>query len=354
MRLRRESRILKSKALASFSHAVAAFNAPQPNGGRVTIVLMSTQHAFEMLLKAALVQQRVEVFDHQDQTSIGFEKCVNLSSEKLRVSPEEAGTLRAICALRDAEQHWYCVVSEGILYTHMRAAVTLFDELLQRAFNERLANHLPERVLPISTQPPRDLQTLIDEEYSQIRQLLQPGKRHGAEARGRIRTLVGLQAHAVEDLRVSERDVDRAERGIRGGTARQELLPNLATVGTEVSGQGINVTVHFTKTAGAPVRWAAEGEAAAAVKTEDLWKKYHWSRSKLADKLGLSWPHAAALRWKLGIDADDDYHKQWTRGKTVIDGYSDNAYRRMKRALETPDFSSDAIYQEYLKRPKDI
>ena len=93
-------------------------------------------------------------------------------------------------------------------------------------------------------------------------------------------------------------------------------------------------------------------EGAAAIKPEDLWKKYHWSRSKLADKFGLSWPSAAALRGKLDIDADDSCHNQWTRGKTVIDGYSDNAYRRMKAAMDSSDFSISTIVAEYRARAK--
>jgi hypothetical protein len=43
---------------------------------------------------------------------------------------------------------------------------------------------------------------------------------------------------------------------------------------------------------------------------------------------------------------------QWTQGKTVIDGYSDNAHRRMKEAMKSQDFSIDEIYREYLARPK--
>lgn len=55
-----------------------------------------------------------------------------------QIVEEEAGTLRAIDALRDDEQHWFTKVTEGLLYLHARAAVTLFDELLSRAFNQRL------------------------------------------------------------------------------------------------------------------------------------------------------------------------------------------------------------------------
>jgi hypothetical protein len=348
--MRRETRILKEKALASFTNSVTTFNSPQASEIRTTVVLLSTQHSFEMLLKSALFQQRVDVFDRDADMSFGFDKCVNLCIEKLKVSDQEAGFLRMLAKLRDAEQHWYGVVSEGILYTCMRASVTLFDELLQRAFSETLAQHLPDRILPISTYPPKHIQTLIDEEFRQIQVLLQPGKRHGAEARGRIRTLLALQALEIEEFRISERDIDKIERGVRKGDDRAELLPNLSTVGTEVSGEGINVTVHFTKTQGAPVRWAGEDDLAAAVRTEDPWKKFHWTRGKLAKKVKLGTNYAAALRWKLGIDEDESCHMRRFYNRTQIDGYSDNALRKMKEAIAEPGFDIRAIYQEYRRR----
>jgi len=104
MKLRRETRILKDKAISSLRRATAAFNS-YDDDGRVTTVLLHLQHSFEMLLKAALVQRRVRVFDSRLGQSIGFEKCVNLGLEHLRLSDEEAGTLRTIDAFRDDEQH---------------------------------------------------------------------------------------------------------------------------------------------------------------------------------------------------------------------------------------------------------
>ncbi|MFD7080309.1 DUF3644 domain-containing protein [Streptomyces sp. NPDC059918] len=350
MRLRRESRILKEKALASLTNAVIAFNSPQVAESRTTVVLMSTQHSFEMLLKSALVQQKVDVFDRDADMSFGFDKCVNLCREKLSLSDQEAGHLRLITKLRDAEQHWYGVVSEGILYTCMRAAITLFDELLQRAFGELLAQHLPDRILPISTYPPKHIQTLIDEEFRQVKELLQPGRRYGAEARGRIRTLLALQSLEVAELRISERDIDRVEQGIKRGDGSATLIPNLSTIGTEVNGEGINVTVHFTKKDGAPVRWAGPDEVAAAVKSEDKWVKYHWTRGGLAKKLNLSTPHAAALRWRLEIDGDESCHIQGSHNSTQLHGYSDNAYRKMRDAMNEPGFDIREAYRLYQLR----
>ena len=55
--------------------------------------------------------------------------------------------------------------------------MTLFDELLFRAFKQRLADHLPNRVLPVSTEAPQDILALVDSEYANIAELLKPGRR---------------------------------------------------------------------------------------------------------------------------------------------------------------------------------
>jgi hypothetical protein len=68
------------------------------------------QHAAEMLLKAILVQKGVRVFEPIKQTSIGFEKCINLAAQHAKLTQEEGGLLRAVDALRDAEQHWLIIV----------------------------------------------------------------------------------------------------------------------------------------------------------------------------------------------------------------------------------------------------
>lgn len=105
--------------------------------------------------------------------------------------------------------------------------MTLFDDLLARAFKKRLVDHLPVRVLPISAEPPRDIQLLIDEDHSQIQTLLMPGNRRRAEARGRIRVLLAMEAHVEEDTAVSKKDVDRIEAAVRSGRKRDVVFPHL-------------------------------------------------------------------------------------------------------------------------------
>ncbi|RBJ05243.1 hypothetical protein DRA43_12335 [Micromonospora provocatoris] len=341
---------MKRKALSSLRHAMTIFNSPHDDG-RVTAVLLSMQHAFEMLLKAALVQRRLRVFDPALGRSIGLEQCLRLASNDrlVKLSKEEAGTIRAIDAMRDDEQHWYNLVSEQILYVHARAAVTLFDDLLRRIFSDTLADHLPSRVLPISVDAPQDLHLLVDQEYSQIRKLLAPGRRATHEAYARIRTLLALEAHVDPDTRVSTKDVQRVAKGAKSGVTWDKAFPRLGQIGTSVAGQGVSVVVRFSQTQGMPVRYVKgnvpEGADAAAIREFDLQKRYHLTVAGLAQRLGLTPPRCKALRDHLGVDGDAAYRHVFEFGSQKHPRYSDNALRDLKKAAETLDL--DAIWESH-------
>jgi hypothetical protein len=285
-----------------------------------------------MLLKAVLVQKQVRVFDPEKHTSIGFEKCVKLAMQHAKIKPEEAGLLRAIDALRDAEQHWIVVVPEDALFLHARG-LTIFDDLLKRMFADALAQHLPGRVLPISTRPPVGFDILVDREYAQIRELLKPGKRQRDEARGRIRSLLAMESHSTDTVDMSEADINRVEKAIRSGKPRTAVFPRLAGLGVEVSGEGPLVTVRFVKSEEAtPVRFIAADDPteAAAVREVDLQRKYHLSATKLAELLKLTPHQSYLLRKQLSVDADPQCRHVFTFGKSKHARFSDNALIKMR------------------------
>lgn len=350
--VRATAKTLHHKALSSMCTAMAAFNSPHDDG-RPTCVLLHLQHAFEMLLKAALSQGGAKVFDKKTGRSIGFEAAINQARQlaRFKVTRDEAGTLRAIDALRDDEQHWFNDVSEGLLYLHTRAGVTLFDELLFRAFEERLADYLPARVLPISTEAPQDLLSLVDSEFANIAKLLKPGRRARGDAHAKIRTLLALEAHVAEDTKVSDSDVNRVEKGIKAGKTREQVFPKLSPLAADISGEGLTVKVRIVTTADAlPMRLVKAGEGdefvdAAAVREVDLQKKYHRSAFDLADQLGISRPRATALRDHLGIDGDLNCLHVFVFGSQKHPRYSDNAFRRMRDALAHQDM--DAIWKSH-------
>lgn len=348
---RRIPLLLKDKALASVRRAVKAFN-DLDDDGRQTAVMLNLQHAFEMLLKAAVADQALRVIDKRTGRSIGFEKCLALAGEHLGLSSEQIGLLRAIDALRDDEQHWLATLNEGLLYLHSRGAVTLFDEILVDAFDERLADHLPERVLPISTSPMTDMDVLVDAQYSQVRRLLLPGKRRRPEARALLRGLLALEGHVSEEARVSEHDVDRVEKAVHDGRSLDQVFPRLRDVSAKFEGEGATVRVHFTKREGAPVHFvpADDPSDSAAVREIDLQRKYHIPPFELAEKVGVSRPRATALRRHLGIDDDNDCIHVFTFGSQKHPRYSDNAYRRMKKALDD-GIDMDEVWRAHGPRP---
>jgi hypothetical protein len=151
------------------------------------------------------------VFDKKSGRSLGFEAAINQSCQLagFKVTQDEAGTLRAIDAVRYDEQHWFNDVSEGLLHLHARAAVTLFDELLFRAFKQRLADRLPSRVLPVRR---RLLRTFSRSWTASTPTSLSCSSRAAelaGDARAKIRTLLALEAHVAEDTKVSDSDVNR-------------------------------------------------------------------------------------------------------------------------------------------------
>ncbi len=322
----------------SLKRALTAFNGFDDEG-RLSSTVRDLQHAFEMLLKAGLVQKRVQVFEKRMGRSHSFKKCLNLAQQHLGLSEEDVGMLRVIDALRDEAQHWYTDMSEGLLYAHVRSAVTVFDQTLAHCFGERLSDHLPHRVMPISAEPPRDIQLLIDEQFSHIADLLRPGRRRTAEARAKIRALLAMEAHTAEDVLVSEKDVSRVQRAIRSSTPRAQVFPQLSEIESEVAGDGLELSVRFVKKGGLPVRYIAADDPtdAAAVREVPLQKKYHFSATQLAEKLGLTPPKSFALRQYLEIDDDPGCTHVFDFGGARITRYSDNALQKMRISLAEVD-----------------
>lgn len=343
LKLKREARTLKSKAMSSLRRGLTAFNSFEEDG-RLTTVLLHLQHAAEMLLKAILVQKGVRIFDAAKRTSFGFEKCVNLTTMHCKLTPSESGLLRALDAMRDAEQHWMIVVPEDALFLHARALVTTIDDILKRSLADTLADNLPLRVLPVCTHLPETFDILVDREYGVVRDLLKPGKRQRDEARGRIRALLAMESHVAEGVDMSEADIDRVEKAIRCGKTREEVFPRLGTLATQVAGEGASITVRFTKNEGAPVHFvpADDPTTSAAVREVDLQKKYHLSPTRLAELLKINTVKSHRLRKALGIDTDPQCRHEFTFSKSKFPQFSDVALKRMREALAAEDIAGSA------------
>lgn len=343
MKLKREAKTLKARAIASLKRGLEAFNNHDDDGRPETVLLM-LQHASEMLAKALLVQKGQGVFDKEKGTAIGIERALKIAQSKGWLNAAQSGAIRAIDAMRDQAQHWIIVVPEDALYINARAVITVLDEILTEHFEDTLADNLPVRVLPLSTQPLPDFLMLVNREYAQIRELLAPGRRARGEARGRIAALLAMEAHVSEEVAVSKRDLDRIEEAIKEDTPVDEVFPRLMTLATNIDGEGPTIRVRITKAADAPaVRYLSgdDPEGAAAIREVDLQKKYHWSPRELAEKLGLTTSKAKAVRDFLRIDEDPANVHVFEFGSQRHPRYSDNAHRILRDAI-TPELIEQA------------
>lgn len=263
----------------------------------------------------------------------------------------QAGSIRVIDAMRDQAQHWMIVVPEDTLYINARALITTLDEILTEHFDDTLADNLPVRVLPLSTQPLPDFLMLVNREYAQIRDLLAPGRRARDEARGRITALLAMEAHVSEEVAVSKRDLDRIEEAIKSDTPVEQVFPRLLTLATNIEGEGPTIRVRITRDADAPAIRYVSGDdpaGAAAIREVDLQKKYHWSPRALAEKLELNVNKAKAVRDLLRIDEDPANVMVFEFGSQKHPRYSDNAYRVLRDAI-TPELVEQA-WREHKER----
>jgi hypothetical protein len=78
----------------------------------------------------------------------------------------------------------------------------------------------------------------------------------------------------------------------------------------------------------------------------DLQRKCYLAASDLAEKLGLTANRSTAVRRELGIDVDADCRHEFKFGASLYVTVSDNAYRRMRHALDS-DIDMDAVWKRH-------
>src|SRR5262245_50718905 len=131
--MKREARILLTKAIDSLIVSIDSFNSPWDRG-RIESFLIMMDHSFEMFLKATILHRKGKIRDKGEINTIGFDACIRigLSSPGVQfLTDEQALTLQALNSLRDAAQHYYLDISEEHLYLHAQSGLTLFRDLLE-------------------------------------------------------------------------------------------------------------------------------------------------------------------------------------------------------------------------------
>lgn len=333
--MKRKTRRLLDRAKESLILGVDVFNRPS-DVGRVEGVLLTANHAFEMLLKAVVFEKTGRLHAKHDKYNYGFEKCVALCQTQLGVLDEnEALSLKNLNGFRDAAAHDLVDISEGLLYAHVEQAVLIFGVLLKRVFTKELAAWLPRRIFPLSTSLPKEITAIIEDDMAAISVMLSKGHRREDDAEARLRPYQIMEKNIRENQDAAGKEPSPGElvRKVKKGDWRT-VLPMVAGLMQPEAG-GIPISLHVTKKTGFPVRIDPGASAAIAfryVRPED---KYPYLTSELANKLGTTTPKIVSLVKLLSIKNKDDFHTAIKISqKSVVNRYSERARKVMEAAIE--------------------
>jgi hypothetical protein len=352
--MKKEAGLLLNKAINSLILSIEHFNRPW-DMGRTESILIFLDHAFEMLLKAAILYRGGKIREKRAKQTIGFDACVRkaLSDGSIRfLSNEQALSLQAINSLRDAAQHHIVHLSEQHLYLHAQSGLTIFRDILKDVFKCDLTNLLPERVLPISTSTPKDIASFFETEIEGIGKLLKPNSRKRVEAFAKLRGLTILEgAIQGERLQPSIGDLKKISAKIQSGLSWDKIFPGVAAIEFTTKGYGPSTDLRITKKEGNPVQVVPEGTPGAAVvaiKRVDELGFYNLNLTQLAEKVGLTGPKTLALIRHLNLQSDPDCYKSIIIGKAKFNRYSQKALDRIKKEL--PVVSMEKIWEQYGSR----
>ena len=356
--MKKEARLLLEKAINSLTLSTEHFNRPSDRG-RIEAVLIFSNHAFEMLLKAAILHKGGRIRKPREKQTLGFDECVRkcLSDGKVRfLVNEDALLLQAINGFRDAAHHHLVDLSEQHLYLHSQAGLTLFRDLLDRVFKKDLRVELPRRVLPLSTTPPTDLTTLFESEVEEVKRLLRPGKRKRVEATAKLRGLAILEAAVQgEKGQPAQGEIRKLGMAIQRGQAWHQIFPGVASINLAATGVGPSIDLRITKKEGTPIQIVPEGTPGAsvvAVRRVDELGFYNLGHVQLKEKVGLNGPKTTAAVEYLGLKKDPDCFKLIQIGKAKFGRYSQKAIERINEELKKTTIGE--IWREYQRKRKGI
>lgn len=310
-----------------------------------------------LALKAIIFQKRGTVRDKGDALSHSLNRCIEISLSDLRIiTADERTLLGAIKQDRDCATHDTIVMSDDLLWVHMRAGISLFRRLLADELEQALTDALPGRVIPVSASPPSDLGLLVENELQEVKRLLATGRRRTAEAGARLRPLLSLDGSVTGRTdQPTETEVHRAERAIRAGVDWGKVLPGLASLSiaqATPNGDAQEVVLRVGKGKDAvPVRRARPGEEAEALAYRGVspFEEYSIKLIDYGEMLGLGVNEGYAIIDALNIKDDDRaYLVRYTKsGNIRYQGLSARALELGKRALADDKFDLQKAVEAY-------
>jgi len=358
--MKREAKLLLPKAISSLRLSIDHFNSSS-DIGRTEAVLILLDHAFEMLLKASLIERGAQIRGKGENNTIGFDHCLRkgLTEGGVKFLTEDQVLSRqTLNNYRDAAQHYMLELCEQFLYTTAQTGLTVFQSILRTVFNKELSDYFPNRVLPISTVPAVDIAELFHNEVEAIKILLQPGKRQRTEALARLRPLAIMEeAFQGENKTPSDEELKKLGKAILNNKQWHEVFPGVASIQITTNGYGPSLEMHITRKKGTPIEIVKEGTPnAGVIALRILSDTDHYSlgAARIAKTLNLNQTQVLALVFHLKIQQDSECFKEITIGSQKHKRYSPKTLDKIRTKLAEPDFDMQVILQAYQKRPKTV
>ncbi|GAB3616539.1 hypothetical protein GCM10027416_10960 [Okibacterium endophyticum] len=337
----RKTRQYVATAVDSLTLAIELFNRPSPTGREHATVMMAA-HAFEMLLKGAIYEERQKVRFSGSDRSFDLGKCVTVAETSLGII--DAGDRVVLLALkedRDAATHDVIAMSDDVLWLHLRSAVTIFRKVLFDLTGQDLTDVMPGRVLPVSASPPTDVGLVVGKEVEQIAELLRPGRRQSADARSRLLPLMALdRAARGETEPPSETEINRALRDLKAQKPWASVFPGVVGLqlvgGPRPSDQVQEISLKIDPKRGdLAVRLAEDGEDALGYREVDTFDRYSLKLSKFGEKLGLTRHQGLAVIHALDLRSDPKCYREklTSNGHVQFQGLTNIALERAKKAI---------------------
>ncbi len=309
--------------------------------GRTEAVLIFLDRAFELLMKAIIVNRGGKISDRKDRSlSIGsseaLRKCVSNKQFKC-ISEEEAISIQSLNLLRDAAQHYIVGVSEGQLYVYAQSGLSIYLKLLKSEFGLEPGEQFPERLSLVGTAIPENFANMLDLEFAAIRAMLNPGSRKRLDAKAKIRAFGVLERSlSGSELHHSDAELDKFAKRIAAGEDWRKIFPGVNTIRIDPDGHDAGLVLKIRKAgkadadAVALVPEGTPGAAVVGVKTVNDLSYYSLYLKNVAEKVRGKYPQlnrtdVLNMIRDLDLKSDQQMYKEYKLGSQTHKRYSPKA-----------------------------
>lgn len=338
--MKREARHLLEKSLDSAVIAVQHYNSLWDRG-RIEAVLIFMDRAFELLMKAIIVNRNGKITDKKDKfLSIGSSEALRrcVSNQKFKcISEDQAISIQNLNLLRDAAQHYIISVSEGQLYVYTQSALSVFLKILNEEFKISAGAHFPDRLSLVSAAIPADFASMLDLEFAAIRSMLAPGSRRKLDAKAKMRAFGVLERSlGGSEIHHSDDELEAMAKQVSNGSDWRKIFPGVKTVQIDPNGCDTGLVLKIAKgkpSDGDAVTLVPEGTPGAAVvgvKTVNDLSYYSLYFNDLVDKVATKYPQlnrydVQTMITALNLKQDNEMYRSYMMGKQRHQRYSPKA-----------------------------